>query len=199
MLLLAFLSLTIWLYLIFFRGKFWLNNQFLETIENQNYQAKITAIIPARNEAESIDKCLQSLFEQDYQGEFQIVLIDDRSEDDTKKIALQKAQELGKEKQLTIVDGEELEKGWSGKLWAMNQGIKWAEKNLKTDYFLLTDADILHSQNNLSLLVSKAEQENLDLVSLMVKLNCQSVWEKLLIPAFIFFFQKLQYRYINRK
>ena len=193
MLILVFLSLIIWLYLVFFRGKFWLNDQFLETIatEKSPKQIKITAIIPARDEAESIGQCLKSLFEQDYNGEFNIVLIDDRSEDNTKEIALQTAKECDKEKQLTIVDGEPLEKGWSGKLWAMHQGIKWAESNLQSDYFLFTDADILHSKNNLSSLVVKAEKENLDLVSLMVKLNCESFWEKMLIPAFIFFFQKL--------
>ena len=80
MLILVFLSLIIWLYLVFFRGKFWLNDQFLETIatEKSPKQIKITAIIPARDEAESIGQCLKSLFEQDYNGEFNIVLIDDR-------------------------------------------------------------------------------------------------------------------------
>ena len=190
MLILVALSLIIWIYLIVVRGNFWLCNQFLD----QKYSPtnlNVTAIIPARNEEESISICLNSLFNQDYQGNFQLVLVDDRSEDHTKAIAKEIAKTKNKEKQLTIVDGKPLARGWSGKLWAMNQGIEWAQANVETDYFLLTDADIKHDVSNLSLLVAKAEKDQLDLVSLMVKLHCQSFWEKLLIPAFIFFFQKL--------
>ena len=134
---------------------------------------------------------MTSLFQQNYQGDFNLVLIDDCSEDKTKEIALKTAEKNNKQEQLTVVDGQPLQSGWSGKLWAMNQGIEWAKKNLDTDYFLLTDADINHASNNVSLLLAKAEKEQLDLVSLMVKLHCESFWEKLLIPAFIFFFQKL--------
>lgn len=190
MLILVALSLIIWVYLIVARGNFWLCNQFLEA-ESSPTNVRVTAIIPARNEEDSIAICLNSLFNQDYQGNFKIVLVDDRSEDETKAIAQQIAKDKNKEQQLTIIDGKPLAKGWSGKLWAMNQGIEWAKANLETDYFLLTDADINHDQSNLSALVAKAEKEQLDLVSLMVKLHCQSLWEKLLIPAFIFFFQKL--------
>ncbi len=193
MLILVSLSLIIWLYLIAGRGGFWLSNQFLDTQVSPlvNHSLKVTAIIPARNEEENISICLNSLLQQDYQGEFKIVLIDDRSDDKTKEIAQQIKEENEARSQLTIIDGQPLANEWSGKLWAMNQGIEWAIANLETDYFLLTDADINHSADNLSSLIAKAEQEQLDLVSLMVKLNCQSFWEKLLIPAFIFFFQKL--------
>ena len=190
MLILVALSLIIWIYLIVGRGNFWLCNQFLD----EKYSPKnlnVTAIIPARNEAQSISTCLNSLFQQDYQGNFRIVLVDDRSEDETKSIARKIAQEKNKEQQLTIIDGQPLPTAWSGKLWAMHQGIEWAKTNLETDYYLLTDADINHDANNLFSLVAKAEKEQLDLVSLMVKLHCQSFWEKLLIPAFVFFFQKL--------
>jgi hopene-associated glycosyltransferase HpnB len=190
MLILVALSFIIWIYLIVARGNFWLCNQFLEA-ESSLINARVTAIIPARNEAESISICLNSLFNQDYQGNFKIVLVDDRSEDETKAIATQVAKEKNKEQHLTIIEGQPLPKGWTGKLWAMNQGIEWAKANLETDYFLLSDADINHDPSNLSSLVAKAEKEQLDLVSLMVKLHCQSFWEKLLIPAFIFFFQKL--------
>lgn len=190
MLFLIIVSLSIWIYLILGRGNFWLCNQFLQdTPSPSNWQ--VTAIIPARNEAQSIAICLQSLFNQDYQGKFKIVLVDDRSEDETKAIATETAKRAHKDRQLTIVEGKPLPSGWSGKLWAMNQGIEWAEANLDTDYFLLTDADINHDASNVSSLVAKAQRENLDLVSLMVKLHCQSFWERLLIPAFIFFFQKL--------
>lgn len=192
MLIVISLSLIIWIYLVFFRGNFWLCNQYLENVPlSFEKQPEVTVIIPARNEAENISICLESLLNQDYQGILNIVLVDDQSEDNTAEIAQKIAEENHQQNQLTIIKGENLPLGWSGKLWAMSQGILWAKKYLNTDYFLFTDADIKHSTNNLSQLLAKAEQNNLDLVSLMVKLRCESFWEKLLIPAFIFFFQKL--------
>ena len=184
------LSLIIWIYLILFRGNFWLCNQYLENLSLEN-QPQVTVIIPARNEAESISICVESLFNQNYQGIFNIILVDDQSQDKTAEIAEKIAVKKGKENQLIIIKGENLPDGWSGKLWAMSQGVAWAKKHLKNDYFLFTDGDIKHSANNLNQLLAKAEKNNLDLVSLMVKLRCESFWEKLLIPAFIFFFQKL--------
>jgi len=190
MLILASLSLIIWIYLIIARGNFWLCNQFLEPLSLTS-KPKVTVIIPARNEAESISNCLESLLNQDYQGQYKIILVNDQSEDKTAEIAENLAKEKNKLNQLIILNGKPLPQEWSGKLWAMSQGVKWAKENLETDYFLFTDADIQHSSDNLSQLLAKAEKDNLDLVSLMVKLNCESFWEKLLIPAFIFFFQKL--------
>jgi hopene-associated glycosyltransferase HpnB len=190
MIILITLSLTIWIYLILFRGNFWLCNQYLEDLPLDS-KPSVTIIIPARNEAENISICIESLLNQDYQGIFKIVLIDDQSEDNTAEIAQKIAIENKKENQLIIIKGESLPSGWSGKLWAMSQGIFWGKKHFKTDYFLFTDGDIKHSENNLTQLLAKAEKNNLDLVSLMVKLRCESFWEKLLIPAFIFFFQKL--------
>lgn len=192
MLIVISLSLIIWIYLVFFRGNFWLCNQYLEDLPlSFKKQPQVTVIIPARNEAENIGICLQSLLNQDYQGILNIVLVDDQSEDNTAEIAQKIVEENNQQNQLTIIKGENLPLGWSGKLWAMSQGVLWAKKYLNTDYFLFTDADIKHSTNNLSQLLAKAEKNNLDLVSLMVKLRCESFWEKLLIPAFIFFFQKL--------
>lgn len=190
MLVIVSLSLIIWIYLVLGRGNFWLCNQYLVTFPLESFP-NVTVIIPARNEAENISHCLNSLFNQDYQGCLNIVLVDDQSEDNTATIAQEIAENNGQKHRLTIIKGESLPPGWSGKLWAMSQGIAWAKKHLKTDYFLFTDADIKHSHDNLSQLVAKAEKENLDLVSLMVKLQCENFWEKLLIPAFIFFFQKL--------
>ncbi|MDB9459038.1 glycosyltransferase, partial [Dolichospermum circinale CS-545/17] len=97
---------------------------------------------------------------------------------------------VDKTDKLQIVSSESLPTGWTGKLWAMAQGVEKASE-LTPDYFLLTDADIEHDISNLRRLVTKAESQNLDLVSIMVRLRCQSFWEKLLIPAFVFFFQKL--------
>lgn len=190
MIILATLSLIIWIYLITARGNFWLCNQFLES-QILKEKPNVTVIIPARNEAESISICLESLLNQDYQGYFKIILVNDQSEDDTAVRAENLAREKNQTHQLIILNGKPLPQGWSGKLWAMSQGVEWARQNLQTDYFLFTDADIKHSVDNLSQLLAKAEKDNLDLVSLMVKLHCQSFWEKLLIPAFIFFFQKL--------
>lgn len=190
MLIIVILSLIIWIYLVLGRGNFWLCNEYLEPLSLDSFP-NITVIIPARNEAESISYCLHSLLTQDYQGTLHIILVDDQSEDNTVEIAEKVAINSSAKKQLTIIKGKPLPSGWSGKLWAMSQGIAWAKKHLKTDYFLFTDADIKHSENNISNLMAKAQKNNLDLVSLMVKLRCENFWEKLLIPAFIFFFQKL--------
>lgn len=191
LLILAIISLLIWIYLIFFRGQFWYCNQYLKTNINCHSYPKVTVIIPARNEADVLPISLNSLLQQTYQGEYNIILVDDQSEDETQVIAEQIAQKLDKSDYLTVIQGTTLPQGWSGKLWAINQGIEYAKNHFKSDYFLLTDADINHDLNNLNQLVAKAEKENLDLVSLMVLLRTKSWWEKWLIPAFIFFFQKL--------
>lgn len=194
--LLTFLSLIIWIFLLAFRGQFWRCNQLLPVLSPDspilNDYPAICAVIPARNEAEMIAFSLRSLFQQSYPGSFAIVLVDDNSTDNTAIIAQELAKELNKTEQLHIISGAPLPAGWSGKLWAMEQGIRYAETLTPLpDYFLLTDADIQHHSTNLYELVTKAKQENLDLVSLMVLLRCESFWEKLLIPAFVFFFQKL--------
>jgi hopene-associated glycosyltransferase HpnB len=195
-LLLTFLSLLIWVILLAFWGQFWRCNQLLADLSPESPLLKdypaICAVIPARNEGEMIPFTLRSLFQQSYPGSFTIVLVDDNSTDNTAIIAQELAKDLNKTQQLHIISGAPLPTGWSGKLWAMEQGIRYAETLTPLpDYFLLTDADIQHHSTNLYELVTKAKTENLDLVSLMVLLRCESFWEKLLIPAFVFFFQKL--------
>jgi hopene-associated glycosyltransferase HpnB len=186
------LSLVIWLYLLLFWGRFWLADQNLnEDLQLTTYPL-VKAIIPARNEAEAIAICLKSLLEQDYVGDFSVVLVDDNSSDRTAEIAKETAAELKQLNRLTIIQGRPLIAGWKGKLWAMKQGIDYTKQlPAQPDYYLLTDADIQHDRANLKQLINHAETANLDLVSLMVLLRCQSFWEKLLIPAFVFFFQKL--------
>lgn len=192
LIILVYLSVIIWVLLLLFRGRFWLANQRIESNQNLSVYPTVWAIVPARDEAEVIGVSLTSLLNQDYVGNFFVVLVDDNSRDRTSEIAKETAKKLNKSQQLKIISGKPLAKGWKGKLWAMKQGIDYAKKQIHTvDYFLFTDADIQHNLNNLSQLVAKAEAENLDLVSLMVLLRCQSIWEKLLIPAFVFFFQKL--------
>ncbi|BAY40882.1 family 2 glycosyl transferase [Nostoc sp. NIES-2111] len=195
---LMFLSLVIWLGLLTLRGQFWRSDQKLEVEEIQlKSLPKICAVVPARNEADVIPMSLRSLLLQDYPGDFHIFLVDDQSTDGTAAFAEGVAHAVDKAQQLHIVSGESLPLGWSGKLWAMEQGIRNA-KTLAPDYFFLTDADIEHDVSNLKRLVAKAVQEDLDLASVMVKLRCESFWEKFLIPAFVFFFQKLYpFRWVN--
>ncbi|MDZ8108336.1 MAG: glycosyltransferase [Nostoc sp. DedQUE12a] len=196
---LMLLSLAIWLGLLCFWGQFWRLDQQLEveTLYTTSLQSVVCAVVPARNEAELIPISLRSLLLQDYPGSLDVFLVDDRSTDGTANFAEGVAYALGKSEQLHIISGEPLPPGWSGKLWAVEQGINSASL-LTPDYYFLTDADIQHDVSNLRRLVAKAEQENLDLVSVMVRLRCESFWEKLLIPAFVFFFQKLYpFRWVN--
>ena len=191
---LTLLSLVIWLFLILFWGQFWRVNHQLEANQDKdidnNTLPTVCVIIPARNEADVIPVSLRSLLLQDYPGKFTIFLVDDQSSDGTAHIAEGVAYALDKTPQLQIVTSTSLPPGWTGKLWAMEQGLQTAS-TLTPDYFLLTDADIEHDPSNLHRLVAKAEAQKLDLVSIMVRLRCQSFWEQLLIPAFVFFFQKL--------
>jgi hopene-associated glycosyltransferase HpnB len=185
-------SLFIWLFLLLFWGNFWRSNQhFVNNRYNLKSSPTVCIVVPARNEAEVIEASLTSLLEQDYLGDFSVVLVDDHSSDRTSEIAQATANKLKKTEKLKIVSGKPLAVGWKGKLWAIQQGIEYAKSQTIPDYWLLTDADIQHDLANVSQLVNKAETDNLNLVSLMVLLRCQSFWEKLLIPAFVFFFQKL--------
>ncbi|MCE2718201.1 MAG: glycosyltransferase [Dolichospermum sp.] len=189
---LTFISLITWLFLLLFWGQFWRVNHQLETNKSviEKPLPKVCVIVPARNEANVIPISLRSLLLQDYTGNFTIFLVDDQSSDGTANFAQGVAYAVDKTDKLQIVSSESLPKDWTGKLWAMAQGVEKASE-LTPDYFLLTDADIEHDLSNLRRLVTKAESQDLDLVSIMVRLRCQSFWEKLLIPAFVFFFQKL--------
>lgn len=185
-----------WIYLLAFRGRFWRCDQRLSVSSKATLSQwpSVCAIVPARNEAAMLTDSLPGLLTQNYPGNFRVLLVDDQSTDGTADVARQTTHQGNPETPLEIMTTDPLPSGWSGKLWAVHQGI---EKILQDktqplpDYFLLTDADILHGQTTLTQLAIKAEQEHLDLVSLMVMLRCQSFWEKLLIPAFVFFFQKL--------
>jgi hopene-associated glycosyltransferase HpnB len=188
----AALSLGIWLCLLLFWGNFWRADCRLDRSQVLSHYPTVYAVVPARNEEEVIAASLTSLLHQDYVGQFNLVLVDDNSGDRTTEIALETAAQLGKSDLLKVIRGQPLVSGWKGKLWAMHQGIESVSTQANTpDYWLFTDADIQHDIHNLTQLVTKAEIANLDLVSLMVLLRCQSFWEKLLIPAFVFFFQKL--------
>ncbi len=201
----AYLSLLIWICLWLFWGRFWHLEKLkpIQSTTNLDSWPSVWVLIPAKDEAENIAQCLESVLSQNYAGKLNVVLVDDQSADGTAEIARKTAVSLEKTAQFDLISGQSLPPNWKGKLWALQQGInsvqssleKTAHQNGKAksvpEYFLLTDADIQHHPVNLQELVSKAETENLDLVSLMVLLRCQSFWEKLLIPAFVFFFRLL--------
>jgi hopene-associated glycosyltransferase HpnB len=187
----AILSLAIWLVLLFARGGFWREMPRPAPATAPRYPA-IVAVVPARDEAEGIGTAIASLLRQRYPGDFRIVLVDDHSTDGTAEIARAAARDCGTTERLTIVAAEPLPPGWTGKLWAVSEGLRQiAASGAEPEYVLLTDADIAHHATNLAELVARAETEGLDLVSLMVLLRCRSFAERALIPAFVFFFEML--------
>ncbi|MEK7244781.1 MAG: glycosyltransferase, partial [Pseudomonadota bacterium] len=187
------LALAAWVWLLAARGGFWRADQRLpdKTPELARWP-EVVAVVPARNEAAFVGAAVSSLLGQDYPGRFSVVLVDDASDDGTAEIAKHAAESAGSASRFRQLRGETLPAGWTGKLWAMHQGLAEAARFAPDAvYVLLTDADIVHEPANLRRLVGHAEGERLHLVSLMVKLRCESGWEKILIPAFVFFFQKL--------
>jgi hopene-associated glycosyltransferase HpnB len=183
-------TVAVWVYLLFFRGGFWRLPFRATPVAFSAPDRSVVAVIPARDEAEVIGRSVASLLAQDYSGGLRIVVVDDQSSDGTAEIARAAAAAVEASDRLTVCRGEPVPSGWTGKLWAVRQGVETA-RSLQPDYLLLTDADIVHGPDNLRELVSRCETEGYDLVSLMVRLNCRSFWEKLLIPAFVFFFFKL--------
>jgi hopene-associated glycosyltransferase HpnB len=180
---------AVWVYLIAFRGRFW----HFEKAERTNAPAparSIVAVIPARDEADVIGGTIASLLAQDYGGRLDIIVVDDHSGDGTAEVARAAAATAGAADRVTVVAAEPMPGGWTGKLWAVRQGTALAVKRAP-DYLLLTDADIFHAPDNLRGLVARAESEGYDLVSLMVRLHCRGFWERLMVPAFVFFFFKL--------
>ncbi len=185
------LCLAIWLYLWLGHGGFW-RTATAPLPPPPDHWPDIVAVIPARNEAEGIGRTVGSLLTQNYAGRIQVVLVDDESSDGTAGIAAQAAQAAGAAERLTIIGGSPTPPGWSGKMWAVEQGMrKAAEIAPEARYVLLTDGDIAHSGRNVAHLVARAEAGGLDLVSLMVRLRCADFAEHFMIPAFVFFFQML--------
>jgi hopene-associated glycosyltransferase HpnB len=188
---LAALSAAIWLWLLAFRGSFWRDGPYLSQVTEPAVWPEVVAVVPARNEEESIARTVRGLLAQDYPGAFSLIVVDDRSEDSTAAEARATADD-----RLRLISGTPLPAGWTGKMWAVHQGI--AAVPTSTGYVWLTDADIAHEPTVLRDLVSVAEHRGLALTSQMVLLRCESAWEKLLIPAFVFFFKKLYpFRWIN--
>ena len=187
------LSFAIWVYLVFFRGDFWRADPKLSRPPRAlTSWPEVVAVVPARNEFSVIGEAVKSLLSQDYPGRFSVILVDDGSKDGTADQARAVAEALGKGPALLVVDGTPPPKEWAGKVWAMEQGRQHVDAFAPEARFLLfTDADIAHAPIGLKALVAKAEGEALDLVSLMVRLRIEGFWERLLLPAFVFFFQML--------
>ena len=179
---LAALAVAVWLYLLLAHGRFWQAGPMLQADRPVDAPA-VAVVVPARNEAPVIERALRSLLSQDYPGPFRVILIDDNSTDPTSAIA----RGIGNPR-LEIVAGAPRPAGWSGKLWAVSQGLSRAGD---AEFCLLTDADIVHAPQHLSTLVAQAQRTNLDMVSEMVALACDSSAERALVPAFVFFFQLL--------
>jgi hopene-associated glycosyltransferase HpnB len=187
----AILAILIWLYLLLAHGAFWrIKKRLAPPHFNGQSSCRIAAIIPARNEADVVGQSIASLLRQIGSHSVHIFLVDDGSSDGTAEIARQAAERAGKSAALTVIEGKPLPTGWTGKLWAVQQGIECAQK-YAPHFFFLADADIQHAPDSVAALVSIAETGPYDLASFMVKLHCASFAEKLLIPAFVFFFFQL--------
>lgn len=185
-LVLSLLAFAAWLYLLGGRGGFWRSGPVLEsTTPTRPYQ--VTVVVPARDEVNHVLETLQSLLSQEFGGSLRVVLVDDNSSDGTGDLARSMHH---CDPRLQVLAGEPLPAGWTGKMWAVAQGLRQPEAR-GADYILLTDADVVHRPGHVASLVAKAENENLDLVSEMVRLRSESLAEQALIPAFVFFFQML--------
>ena len=194
----ALLSLSIWAYLLLARGDFWRVQAFdadNDPAESSTWPS-VVAIVPARNEAATIGRTIASLSGQDYPGTFSIILVDDHSEDATAEIARRSLEARrgaslpGQASRVTIRAAAELPPGWTGKVWAMAQGVYRAAA-APPDYYWFTDADVLHGHDTLRRLIARAERDKFDLASLMVLLQSYTLAERALIPAFLYFFLKL--------
>jgi hopene-associated glycosyltransferase HpnB len=197
----AFIALAIWSYLAIFRGGFWrLTERDDGDPPTPAAWPRVAIVIPARDEAEVIGKCLGSLLRQDYPGPCAVVLVDDNSTDGTADIARRTAAECDPNNRLAIVTGAPLPEGWTGKLWAVSQGMAAARSCGPVDYFLLSDADIVYAPEMLRWLVAHTLAREALLTSFMVKLRCDSRAERFLVPAFVFFFQMLYpFAWVNRR
>ncbi len=182
-----------WVWLAVGRGHFWRTDRRLgghaPRVTGHGAWPVVTAVVPARNEARVLPLALPTLLAQDYPAPFHVVLVDDRSEDGTAAVARGVANESGWAQRLTVVGADPLPPGWAGKVWAMRRGVSAVRPD--STFVLFTDADIAHPADSVRALVGKALRDDLDLVSLMARLRAESAFERLLIPAFVYFFAML--------
>ncbi len=190
---LAGLSLGAWIGLSLARGRFWsVEPPVRLTASDAGALPSVAAVVPARNEAETIGLAVRSLRQQNYAGPFSITVVDDASSDATAAVARVAAEGIGGASSLEVVACRPLTEPWTGKVNALDAGVHHVLSSRgRPDYWLFTDADIVHDPANLANLIDIARSGELDLASLMVLLHCESRWERLLMPAFVFFFRKL--------
>ena len=154
MIYLAVISLLIWLYLMLFRNRFWHSDQVINSDQVNIFKwPSVVCVIPARDEAESIGRAVRSLLDQAYAGPLSIVVVDDNSTDGTADAARAVLRDKEESERVVLVDGAPLEDGWTGKIWAVSQGIASADG---AEFILMTDADVEHEPDAVSRLVGKA-------------------------------------------
>jgi hopene-associated glycosyltransferase HpnB len=194
----AAVSLAAWLWLLLCQGYFWRTDVRLPHREEPGDWPPVCVVVPARDEAAVLPSSLPSLLAQDYPGRAEVFLVDDGSSDGTGELARALAREHGG-LPLTVDSPGEPPAGWTGKLWAVRHGIGLARAR-GPEYLLLTDADIAHAPDSLRELVAAARTGGFDMVSLMARLRVESLWERLVVPAFVYFFAQLYpFRRIGRK
>jgi hopene-associated glycosyltransferase HpnB len=186
----AAIPVLIWVYLMTGRGGFWRVAAHCAPVLLPAHRRKVVVLIPARNEVSLIGAAVTSLTQQAFNGLIDLIVIDDGSTDGTADAAVAAARVTRALPRLTVIRGAPLPSGWTGKLWSLSQGVTAAAR-LSPDYLLFTDADIYHGPDSVASLVATAEAHDRDLVSHMVKLSTATSAERLLIPAFVFFFFKL--------
>ncbi|MCX5345337.1 glycosyltransferase [Streptomyces atratus] len=190
-------SLAAWVWLLLGQGFFWRTDQRLPRREAPEHWPSVAIVVPARDEADMLPVSLPSLMAQDYPGAAEIFLVDDCSKDGTGDVARALSVRYGG-LPVTVVSPGEPEPGWTGKLWAVRHGISLARAR-EPEFLLLTDADIAHEPDSLRGLVAAAVSGGFDLVSQMARLRVSSVWERLVVPAFVYFFSQLYpFRWVNR-
>ncbi|MBW5486801.1 glycosyltransferase [Streptomyces bambusae] len=193
-------AVLVWLWLTLGQGMFWRTDVRLPARTPPARWPAVAVVVPARDEAEVLPYSLPSLLAQDYPGPAEVYLVDDGSTDGTGELARRLARGTPG-LPLTVVHPGDPEPGWTGKLWALRHGIACARAARPGGlrYLLLTDADIAHEPDSLRELVAAAESAELDLVSQMARLRVVGVWERLVVPAFVYFFAQLYpFRWINR-
>jgi hopene-associated glycosyltransferase HpnB len=177
-----------WVYLLTLHGGYWRTGQRLPPHGHaDDALPRVTAVIPARNEADVLPECLRSLLAQDYRGPFSVIVVDDDSTDGTGEIAAELAAAAGGA-ELTVLTARPTPPGWAGKVWAMSEGVRAAGN---ADYLLFTDADIGYAPGTLARLAAAAVSGRYDLVSQMALLASDSAAARLLIPSFVYFFAQL--------
>ncbi|AJC59904.1 hopene-associated glycosyltransferase HpnB [Streptomyces sp. 769] len=192
-------SLLAWLWLLLGQGFFWRTDVRLPARRDPDRWPSVAVVVPARDEAAVLPASLPTLLAQKYPGRAEVFLIDDGSTDGTGALARELAAGAGG-LPLTVASPGEPEPGWTGKLWAVRHGIALARERTAPEYLLLTDADIAHEPDSLRELVAAARSAGLDLVSQMARLRVATPWERLIVPAFVYFFGQLYpFRWVNRR